>query len=239
MFLVIFGCFEILNTNAELEKLVAEYGFGNVNLSALMKAANIEANVFYRRYGSMENLYDRLAKQYDFWINDAIDVSSLNILGPKKFFAETFKTLYRSLSDNTVMQKLLLYEMSVINETTKRTAETRDIMNLNLIAFYDNLFRPAKINIKAIMANLIGGIYYLILHRRCAKTCTIDFNTQEGEKVFFEWIDFLTDVIFDKLEAYERNRKAAQEMLSDGISEFKICKYMGINKNDLRILLSK
>lgn len=112
-------------------------------------------------------------------------------------------------------------------------------MNLNLIAYYDNLFKPAKINIKAIMANLIGGIYYLILHRRCAKTCTIDFNTQEGEKVFFEWIDFLTDVIFDKLEAYERNRKAAQEMLSDGISEFKICKYMGINKNDLRILLSK
>lgn len=128
---------------------------------------------------------------------------------------------------------------AVINETTKRTAETRDIMNLNLIAFYDNLFKPAKINIKAIMANLIGGIYYLILHRRCAKTCTIDFSTQEGEKVFFEWIDYLTDTIFDKLEAYERNRKAAQEMLSDGISEFKICKYMGINKNDLRILLSK
>ena len=39
---------------SELEKLVAEYGFGNVNLSALMKAANIEANVFYRRYGAME-----------------------------------------------------------------------------------------------------------------------------------------------------------------------------------------
>ena len=32
--------------------------------------------------------------------------------------------------------------------------------------------------------------------------------------------------------------KAAQEMLSDGISEFKICKYMGINKNDLKMLLS-
>lgn len=71
-----------------------------------------------------------------------------------------------------------------------------------------------------------------------AETCTIDFSTQEGEKVFFEWIDFLTDAIFDKLEAYERNRKAAQEMLSDGISEFKICKYMGINKNDLKMLLS-
>ena len=32
--------------------------------------------------------------------------------------------------------------------------------------------------------------------------------------------------------------KQHQEMLSDGISEFKICKYMGINKNDLKMLLS-
>ena len=55
---------------------------------------------------------------------------------------------------------------------------------------------------------------------------------------FLSHLDYLTDTIFDKLEAYERNRKAAQEMLSDGISEFKICKYMGINKNDLKMLLS-
>lgn len=57
---------------SEFEKLVGEFGFGNVNLSALMKAADLEANVFYRRYGSMDNLYDRLAKQYDFWINNTI-----------------------------------------------------------------------------------------------------------------------------------------------------------------------
>ena len=106
---------------SELEKLVAEQGFGNVNLSTLTKAAGMEANVFYRRYGSMDNLYDRLAKQYDFWMNNAIDISNLNVLGPKKFFAETFKTLFRNLSDNPVMQKLLLYEMSVINDTTKRS----------------------------------------------------------------------------------------------------------------------
>ena len=148
---------------SEFEKLVGELGFGNVNLSALMKAADLEANVFYRRYGSMDNLYDRLAKQYDFWINNTIDISTLNTLGPKKFFAETFKTLFRNLSENSVMQKLLLYEMTTINSTTKRSAETRDVMNLSLITFYENLFASAKINIKSIASILIGGIYYLIL----------------------------------------------------------------------------
>lgn len=187
---------------SEFEKLVGEFGFGNVNLSALMKAADLEANVFYRRYGSMDNLYDRLAKQYDFWINNTIDISTLNTLGPKKFFAETFKTLFRNLSENSVMQKLLLYEMTTINSTTKRSAETRDVMNLNLITFYENLFAPAKINIKSIASILIGGIYYLILHKECAKICTIDYKTKEGENAFSEGIDFLTDIIFDRLEMY-------------------------------------
>ena len=187
----------------------------------------------------MDNLYDRLAKQYDFWMNNAIDISNLNVLGPKKFFAETFKTLFRNLSDNPVMQKLLLYEMSVINDTTKRTAETRDIMNLNLITYYETLFKPARVNIKSIAAILIGGIYYLILHKECATICTIDFNTPEGEKNFSEGIDFLTDTIFNRLEAYERDRNAVRQMLADGISELKICKYMGISKNDLKMLLSK
>ena len=54
---------------SEFEKLVGELGFGNVNLSALMKAADLEANVFYRRYGSMDNLFDRLAIFFVFWFN--------------------------------------------------------------------------------------------------------------------------------------------------------------------------
>lgn len=69
---------------SELEKLVAEQGFGNVNLSTLMKAAGVEANVLYRRYGSMDNLYDKLAKQYDFWINNAIDISNLVVRTGKR-----------------------------------------------------------------------------------------------------------------------------------------------------------
>ena len=42
----------------------------------------------------------------------------------------------------------------------------------------------------------------------------------------------LTDIIFDRLEMYDRDKKAIRQMISDGISESKICKYMGINKND-------
>lgn len=224
---------------SELEKLVAIHGFGNINLTTFMKASGIEANVFYRRYGTMDELYNRLIRQYELWVNNTINLASLQSLGPKKFFAETLKTLFRDLSKNKVMQKLLLYELEVVNDTTKRTGTMRDVMNMNLIAFYEHLFEPAKINIKSVAAILIGGVYYMALHRECAKLCTIDFNTPEGEKAFSEGIDFLTDVIFAKLEAYNRNREAVNLMLSDGVSETKICKYLGISRNDLKMLRTK
>ena len=106
---------------SELEKLVAEQGFSNVNLSTLTKAAGMEANVFYRRYGSMDNLYDRLAKQYDFWMNNAIDISNLNALGPKKFFAETFKIPIIPLCKSCCFTKC---QPSMIPQKERRKRET-------------------------------------------------------------------------------------------------------------------
>lgn len=59
----------------------------------------------------------------------------------------------------------------------------------------------------------------MILHKECAKICTIDYKTKEGENAFSEGIDFLTDIIFDRLEMYDRDKKAIRQMISDGISE--------------------
>lgn len=214
---------------AELEKLVRQKGFDRVSVTALMAKANLETNVFYRRYGSIDNLYNRLAKQYDFWINDTINISELNELGPKLFFAKTLKTLYRELSDNGIMQKLLLWEMSADNSTTRRTAQMRDTMNLSLVEYYDLLFQPINIHIRGIIAILISGIYYLILHRERAPFCSIDFNTDSGEKAFSEAVDVLTDMLFGQIEAYNQKRECLNRMLKDGISKKKACRYLGID----------
>lgn len=214
----------------ELEKLVQEKGFANVSVTALMARANLEANVFYRRYGSIDNLYDRLAKRYDFWINDTIKISELNDLGPKLFFAKTLKTLYKELYENAVMQKLLIWEMTADNSTTRRTAQMRDTMNLNLVEYYDLMFKPLNINIRGIIALLISGIYYLILHKERAPFCSIDFNRADGGgKAFSEAVDTLVDLLFNQLESYNEKRESLNRMLKDGISKEKACQYLGIS----------
>lgn len=216
----------------ELEKLVIRDGFGKVRVMELMANAGLESLVFYRRYGSIDNLYDKLAQRYDFWINDTIDMSELGELGPKAFFAKTLKTLYKELCNNAVMQKLLLWEMSADNDTTRRTAQIRDVMNLNLVEYYDVLFKSARINIRGVIALLISGVYYLILHKERAPFCKIDFNTPEGEAAFSEAVDTLVGMLFDRIEARNEKRKCYERMLKDGISKKKACRYLGVGINE-------
>lgn len=223
----------------ELEELVKVYGFGNVELTTLIAKANIGANVFYRRYGSMQNIYDIFAARYDFWINDMINITELNLVGPKVFFADTLKKLFKELSSNQIMQKLLIWEISENNNTTRRTAQVRDTMNLSLVQYYDLMFKPTKINIKTIIAILISGTYYLVLHKERSEFCGIDFNSAEGEKLFSEAIDTLTDIIFDRLDRYNEKKQMVSRMLSDGISPMKIGKYMNISQSELNSLIQK
>lgn len=231
---------KVRRTNAEIDhavmteliKLVEQNGFNNVSVTTLMARANIESNVFYRRYASIDNLYDTLAKRYDFWINDTIKIAELNDLGPRKFFAKTLKTLYKEFQQNAVMQKLLLWEMSSDNSTTRRTALMRDTMNLSMVEYYDLIFKSAKINIRSIIAILISGIYYLILHKDRAPFCSINFNTSEGEKAFSEAVDTLVELLFDQIDAVNQKKECLERMLKDGISKEKAYHYLGIETSE-------
>lgn len=215
----------------ELEKLVIRNGFEKVLVTELMANAKLEPPVFYRRYGSIDSLYDKLAKRYDFWINDTIKMSELSDLGPKLFFAKTLKTLYKELNNNVVMQKLLLWEMSADNDTTRRTAQIRDLMNLNLVEYYDVLFKSARINIRGVIALLISGVYYLILHKERA-FCKIDFNTPEGKAAFSEAVDILVGMLFDRIDGHNQKRESYERMIKDGISKKKACQYLGVGLNE-------
>lgn len=135
------------------------------------------------------------------------------------------------------MQKLLLWELTTDNQSTRRAAQIRDTMNLNLITYYEKLFEPLKINIKGIAALFIGGLYYLVLYRERAEICTIDFNTAAGEHSFYETIDNLTDMLFEKLEVYNEKKKIAVRMANEGLSESLMCKLLNISKNELKKML--
>lgn len=220
-----------------IERLVCEKGFSDIPLLEFTNEANIDPNVFYRRHKTVEDIYSELAKKYDFWINDSIDVNQFHQLGDKAFSAYVIKRLHNNLHENLIMQKLLLWELTEINETTKHSAQFRDTMNSSLVLYYKKIFDQLKFDVTPIVALLIAGIYYLTLHRGIGTFCLIDFGSKEGRQKLDDAIDAFIDMIFSQLEQHKKQVMMAKEMDKDGILHKNIGRYMGISIKELKALL--
>lgn len=221
-----------------LENLVIEKGFSNILLTDLINSSGIEASVFYRRYGTVSNALNILSKRYDFWINDAIDIKQLNILGPKEFYKTVLKSLYRELKANPTMQKLLIWELNEDNEETRRTSNMREAMNMGLISYYELLFKNTSVDIKLVTAILISSIYYLVLHKDRSPFCTIDINTDAADNTMCNGIDYIVELIFAELDNAKKFRGIIIRMKVKGISDDDICELLNISSNDLKRYLN-
>lgn len=222
-----------------IETLVVEKGFRDTPITAFIAEARIDPNIFYRRFENIYDVYNTLAKKYDFWVNNDINILDLGRLGDKKFLIEGMKKLLHNIRDNEMMQKLLLWELNDVNEITKRTSLLRDTQNSNLLLYYRQVFKDADFNILALIAILIAGSYYLTLHSGISTFCMIDFSTKEGQKILDDSIEKVIEILFIQLEHDKNQIRMAREMNKDGITHKNICKYLNITTKQLKQLLTQ
>lgn len=219
-----------------LEALIMERGVMNIPMMSFIKEAKIDANIFYRHYGTMNVLYDKFVNQYDFRFCDMLNIPNTHELNDRQFCIEALKRLYVELDENSIMQKLLLWELNDNNPTTRKIAAIRERMSLNITEYISEIFCRAHINIHCVVTLFVAGIYYLVLRHRHSSFCTVDFNTDSGRKQLFKAIDMFVNILFNELEKEQRQREMIKKMQKDGISQTKIAYYLGISVRQLKKL---
>ena len=198
------------------ESLIKKKGFASMLVTELIKKAKIEPLVFYNRYDNLSEFYDEFVKRYDYWFKDVLT----NIPFPTDSelgYIDIFKDVHKSLQDKSVMLELLRWEIAEGNETTVRTAMLREMHTLPLVNTYKGKFKD--IDISAISALIIGGVYYLNLHRDRSKFADIDVNTEQGRKRIENALEELGHMIFHYHEANDYKQVVAKRMKENGIND--------------------
>lgn len=107
-------------------------------------------------------------------------------------------------------------------------------MILNIMAYYSNIFKSVNIDIKCFTSILISGIFYLVLYKERSTLCSIDFNSQQGEDLLNQTIDTVSDMLFQHIEQHNQRAAIIKRMAEDGISQAKICDYLGITLTEFK-----
>jgi len=197
---------------------IKEDGFSASLVTGIMKRAQIEPVVFYNRYKNIEEFYDGLVKEYDYWINDIVKRIPSE-LTTQEGYKNMLLGLLASLRQDSVMLELLRWEVTDGNLITIRTAMIRELQTMSLTSEFQNLFKDTDLDIVAYSTLLIGGIYFLSLHKDRSPFCGIDLNTEEGVDRLSKTLDKLSKLIFDYKQKQAKMDALAQRLREHGVSE--------------------
>lgn len=206
---------DVLNAATEI---IGEDGFAKSSLMRIANLANVESTVFHRHFGNWEEFMDCFTRKYDYWFSDVVDSVEKNQCVEKEF-SSTLHRLFDELNEDVIMQKLLKWEIHDANVITKRTARMREFNTMPLIRHYQRALGETDIRIGAVLALLMGGIYFLVLHKDCSPLAGIDVNDESGRQEIHNAIDWFSKMLFSRPNEQDMKRNIADILRSNGVSE--------------------
>lgn len=207
---------ECINNAAEDQ--IKKDGFSNVLVTDIIKRAKIEPAFFYNRFENLESFMSEFVKRYDYWFSDILkDVNSQATNGDN--LTAILQHLFQELNNDSIMLELLKWEVANNNNITTRTAMLREIHILPLVTEFEARFKEKDIDIAALTALIIGGLYYLSLHKDRSPFSGIDINNENGSKRILNAIKYFVDKIYEEDKLYKEKISIADKLKEAGISD--------------------
>lgn len=207
---------ECINNAAEDQ--IKKDGFSNVLVTDIIKRAKIEPAVFYNRFENLESFMSEFVKRYDYWFSDILkDVNSQATNGDN--LTAILQHLFQELNNDSIMLELLRWEVANNNSITTRTAMLREVHILPLVTEFEARFKEKDIDIAALTALIIGGLYYLSLHKDRSPFSGIDINNENGSKRILNAIKYFVDKIYEEDKLYKEKISIADKLKEAGISD--------------------
>lgn len=178
---------------------IKKKGFPQALVTDIVKRAKIEPVVFYNRYKNLDEFYDTFVKDYDYWLSDLVRDSIENIDSEEAYSNVIEKILNNLLSDD-IMTELLRWEVAEGNNITERTARLRTMHAVDIFRNYEEKHAGIGIDVTAVSALLVAGIYYMLLHKDRSSMIGIDINQAAGKRRIVNVIREISRLIFQDKE---------------------------------------
>lgn len=178
---------------------IKKKGFSLALVTDIVKRAKIEPVVFYNRYKNLDEFYDTFVKDYDYWLSDLVRDSIENIDSEEAYSNVIEKILNNLLSDD-IMTELLRWEVAEGNNITERTARLRTMHAVDIFRNYEEKHAGIGIDVPAVSALLVAGIYYMLLHKDRSSMIGIDINQAAGKRRIVNAIREISRLIFQEKE---------------------------------------
>ena len=133
-------------------RILQEKDFTHITLMDIAREAKTDPNVVLRQFGSLEQVFDCYIRTIDYWMHDLFGNEALK-RGERSALERMFARMTDFLYNSPEMQRLLVWEITDVNDTTRRAAANRETYYREAYEAYERQFARGGEN--AVPANRI------------------------------------------------------------------------------------
>lgn len=168
-------------------EILQNTGYTGLRVNAIARYLGRDKNLVRYYFDSLVNLQKAYIMEKDYWppfferFQPGKGAGREEI---KTLFMELMQENYRFFNANREMQKIILWQISEENPLMRSISEAREREGEKLLGLAEPFFRNSGVNFKAVIALLLGGIYYIVLHANTNKSnvCGIDINLEKDSE---------------------------------------------------------
>lgn len=185
-------------------KVLLKKGYTGLNATSISKEAGVDKRLVWTYFGSLDSLVEEYIAQRDFWKFKAKDSIESLINIPKEVTEFEMTALlqfqFKALLEDETLQRIMLWGISEKKDFLRNLSDERELIGEEIFKNIDPQFLKSNTDIRAILAILVAGIYYLVLHGKTNGSlfCGIDLNTNEGQKRIEEAIKYIVTTSYLK-----------------------------------------
>lgn len=148
-------------------EILKEKGYQGLGVNKVAVMAGVSKPMIYAYFGNMNGLLKAYIGQTDPWLpyfgslKLPEDPTTEDL---KQCFIKILQDQFRYFHSEKEMQKLVHWQISEPNALMRAASQMREKEGLRLLERADRHFRNSGISLKAVMALLVGGIYFNVLH---------------------------------------------------------------------------
>lgn len=166
--------------------IIRTQGYTGLNALNIGKTAGVNRGLINLYFGSIDCLVETYVRKKDYWVAAAGNEIELMAENKDQHTREILESLLVNqldyFSKEEEMQKIVLWQLSQRSNIMYEIAEEREKLGASFFNLADPYFENTNVDLRAVAALLVGGIYYMVLHGKSNDSlfCQIDVNSKEG-----------------------------------------------------------
>lgn len=213
-----------------ITKIITSQGFSKLTINNVSEAANVTKRVIYENYESFENLLKVYFVKNDFWTSFILAKIANKYTNYKDFFVGVLREFFKAIDENPVFQCIIRWEVADPNDFVRSRAKNREISCADELQKNKKFFQRIGIDIEALYALLISGIYHLVLRKDISTFCNIDITSQEGKDRIVNIIVKLSELMFASFEKADEKKRVIARLLDRGLRIEEIAEIIEVDK---------